>query len=149
MNLPYAENINYWKTGKSSPDVWLERAARQIEGLGGHVLTHAFGQDPSMGTSAYLMQFEIKNDQYKLVWPVLPVENDTPKNREAAKRQAATLLYHDVKAKTLVATVKGTRRAFFEYLVLPDGRTTPDLAVDELLQLPRILEGFGVPQIED
>jgi len=147
MKLPQAEKINYWKTSTSQPEKWLDRASDQIEVLGGTVLTHAFGKDPSLGTSAYLMIFQIGGDQFKIVWPVLPIKNE--KDQLAARRQAATLLYHDVKAKCLSATIKGARKAFFEYLSLPDGRSAGDLATEELLKIPSILRGFTVPQIEE
>jgi len=35
MTLPFAEKLNYWKTSSSSPDIWIERASKQIEKLGG------------------------------------------------------------------------------------------------------------------
>ena len=144
MKLPYAENINYWKTSKSSPDTWLEKATKQIELLGGTVYTHAFGKDDN-GNSAYMMVFSIKGDKFKVVWPVLPTKSD---NEAAAKRQATTLLYHDIKAKSLSATVKGVREAFFQYLTLPDGRTTTQASIDELMDgIPLSIAGYNVLQI--
>jgi len=146
MGLPFAEDVNYWKTSKSTPDTWLEKAAELIEDLGGKVLGHAFGSDPVSGASAYLMEFEIGGDQFKVIWPVLPTKYED--SSIAAKRQAATYLFRDIKAKCLSAVIKGTRTAFFEYLRLPNGRTPPELVTEDLLQLPRFFEGFGVPQIE-
>jgi hypothetical protein len=136
MELPLAEEINYWKTSSSSPDKWLEKAAEQIEKLGGKVLTYAFGNDPEINRQAYLMQFKIGDDDFKVIWPVLPTRSD--RDSLAAKRQAATLLYHDIKNKCLNARIRGHRRAFFEYYMLPDGRTAPDASFKELKQ--------GLPQ---
>lgn len=144
--LPHAEDVNYWKTGKSTPDRWLEKAEHQIKALGGHVFVSAFGQDPSVGTAAYLVDFEIGGDRFKAVWPVLPTRKE--KDLPAAKRQAATLLYRDIKAKCLSAIIKGARRAFFEYLRLPDGQTAGDIANEDLFEIPMILRGFDVLQIE-
>lgn len=82
---------------------------------------------------------------FKLMWPVLPSREG---NVKAARIQAATMLYHDVKAKVVTAKVLGTRAAFFQYLLLPDGRsaseaTTPELAnqIPQLLALPNSGEG--------
>lgn len=143
-DLPDAEDINYWQTSKSGPDTWLERAAELIEQLGGTVYTHAFGKD-DQGNSAYMLQFKIGEDAFKLVWPVL--HSRTGKDM-AAKRQAATLLYHDVKAKCLTARILGSRTAFFSYLVLPDGRTAAAASIPELMEnIPLSLAGYSQPQI--
>ena len=139
MELPFAEEINYWKTGRSSPDTWIERAIKQIEKLGGKVLTEAFGSEPATGRSAFMIGFEINNDRFKLVWPVLPTK--TEGNERPARIQAATMLYHDVKARCISATVLGSRRAFFSYLLLPDGKTAAETALSELSKgIPKLLE---------
>jgi hypothetical protein len=62
---------------------------------------------------------------------VLPSEKG---NELAARRQAATMLYHDTKAKCLSAVVLGTRIAFFSYLLLPDGRTAAEASFPELAE---------------
>lgn len=128
MQLPYAEDIgHYWKTGTSSPDTWLYKTKKVIMDLGGKVQQEAFG---SMDTqAAFMLIFQIKAQQYKVVWPVLPSRT---KNEAAARRQAATLLYHDVKAKAMTASVLGVEQAFFSYMMLPDGRVTSEMAVPEL-----------------
>ena len=38
MNLPFAENTPYYKTGKSSPSTWLDKTASVIRKLGGRVV---------------------------------------------------------------------------------------------------------------
>ena len=130
MELPYAEDIgHYWQTGSSSPDVWIEKAKSQIEEVGGFINSDAYG---SMGVrAAFMIAFSIEGDKFKVVFPVL--ESKTGKTL-AAKRQAATMLYHDIKAKCMVASVLGTKTAFFSYLVLPDGRTASEVATPELAQ---------------
>lgn len=128
MNLPYAEDIgHYWQTGQSSPDVWIARARQLIEELGGIILAEGFGS--TEGQSAYMLAFRIKDNEFKVVWPVLPTKSG---KINAARKQAATMLYHDIKAKAMTATVLGTKVAFFSYLMLPDGRAASELANPEL-----------------
>jgi len=136
----YAEEVgHYWKTSRSSPDVWVERAKKQIEKLGGTVLMEGFGNEPATGRAAYALAFEIGEDRFKVVWPVLPSKGG---DERAAKVQAATMLYHDVKAKSISAKVLGTRAAFFSYLMLPDGRTAAEVATPDLLEaMPKLLMG--------
>ena len=128
MDLPYAEKINYWKTSRSAPDLWIQRAKNQIEKFGGKILAEGFGANAD-GKAAYMIGFEMQGDKFKIIWPVLPSENNDEK---AARIQAATMLYHDVKTKCLSATVLGAKSAFFAYLLLPDGRTAIEATVEEL-----------------
>jgi hypothetical protein len=136
----YAEEVgHYWKTSRSSPDVWVERAKKQIEKLGGTVLMEGFGNEPATGRAAFALAFEIGEDRFRLVWPVLPSKTG---DGRAAKVQAATMLYHDVKAKSISAKVLGARAAFFSYLMLPDGRTAAEASTPELLEaMPKLLMG--------
>lgn len=140
-DLPHAEDVNYWKTSKSSPDTWMERSRRQIEKLGGEVLAEGFGSEPGMGRAAYMLAFELDGERFKVVWPVLPSKTG---NERAARVQAATLLYHDIKARSISSAVLGTRVAFFSFLALPDGRTAADIAAPELVRLtPTLLQAPG------
>ena len=126
--LTHAEDIgHYWQTSRSSPDQWMEKAKRQIERLGGEVLVEGFGS--SQEKEAYMLGFEIEGERYKIIWPVLPSKSG---KQLAARRQAATTLYHDVKAKTITASVLGTRIAFFSYKLLPDGRVASQLEAPEI-----------------
>ena len=134
--LPYAEDVNYWKTSKSSPDMWMDKTKRQIEHLGGRVLLEGFGNEPTTGRAAFMLAFEIGGDKFKIVWPVLPSKSG---NEKAARVQAATMLYHDVKAKCISAAVLGARAAFFASLLLPDGRTAAEASISELTQ--------GIPEL--
>ncbi len=127
--LPFAETINYWRTGTSSPDTWVDKAIKQIETLGGTIFHSAFGFDVAVGRAAYLLEFEIDYIAYKVIWPVLPTRG---KDSRSARRQAATMLYHDVKARCISATVVGARTAFFAYMQLAGGQTAA-LATSEQL----------------
>ena len=98
----YAEDLNFWMTGRGSPDEWIERAKRQITDLGGRILAEAFGAD-SNGRAAYILGLEIGGDRFKIVWPVVKSKSG---NVLAEKRQAATTLYHVVKANCLDAVVR-------------------------------------------
>ena len=128
MELPFAEDIgHYWQTGKSAPDTWLEKTRKVIEGVGGSVAAEGFGSVE--GKAAFMMAFKIGNDSFKVVWPVLPSRTGKP---AAAKVQAATLLYHDIKAKAMTASVLGAKVAFFSYIMLGNGKVVSELAEPEL-----------------
>jgi len=134
--LPFGEDINYWKTGSSSPEVWIAKARKLIVDFGGKILMEAFGMDES-GKAAFMLAFEIGGDRFKMAWPVLPSKT---KNERAARIQSATMIYHDVKAKCVSAAVLGARTAFFSYLMLPDGRTAAQVATPEIAQtIPGLL----------
>lgn len=124
----YAEDVNYWQTGKSAPDTWMDNAKKEIKAAGGKVLSEAFGRDEA-GRAAYLLEFSFGADRFRAVWPVLKSRTN---NERAARIQAATMLYHDIKAKCVSAKVHGPRAAFFQYAVLSDGRTAAQLAAPEL-----------------
>lgn len=125
----YADEVNYWKTGAGAPDTWIDNAKKEIARAGGKVLGEAFGRDES-GRAAYMLDFSFGSERFRAVWPVLPVRN--PRDGRAACIQAATMLYHDIKAKCVSAKVHGARAAFFQYLALSDGRTAAQLAAPEL-----------------
>lgn len=131
MAQTFAEDVNYWRTSKSSPDTWIERTRRQIEKLGGKVVAEAFGSEPETNRAAFMLAFSLGNDQFRVVWPVLPSRTTSER---AAKVQAATMLYHDIKARCISAAVLGTRAAFFSFLMLPDGRAAGEMSTPELAQ---------------
>lgn len=128
-SLPNAEDLNYWKTSKSQPGTWLDRTESVIEDLGGEVQMRARGKKD--GREAYLLQFTFGPDQFRIVWPVLPTRTNSQK---AAERQAATMMYHDCKARALRCKIHGPKIAFFEYLMLGDGRTAGQLSAPELAE---------------
>lgn len=131
QNLPYAEDMPYWKSSQSSPDKWMDKAEAVIEKLGGTVSMRAQGKQD--GRKAYLIDFEFLPDRFRAIWPVLPVKAESKTNVNAADRQAATMMYHDVKARSLRANIFGPRTAFFEFLILPDGRTAGQLTNQQLI----------------
>jgi hypothetical protein len=137
MRTPYADEVNYFKTGITAPDTWIDNAKREIRTAGGKVLSEAFGRDES-GRGAYMLEFSFGSEQYRAIWPVLPTRK--PADERAARIQAATMLYHDIKAKCVSAKVHGPRASFFQYLKLHDGRTAAQVAEPELLDAyPRLL----------
>ena len=84
-----------------------------------------------------MLAFSFGDERFKAVWPVLTSKSG---NECSARVQAATLLYHDVKAKSVMAKVLGFRAAFFSYLMLPDGRTMVEMATPELVgAFPKLL----------
>lgn len=135
MKLPYAEDMNYWKSGRSEPDKWLESASKIITDLGGKVVSYAYGIDDTTGKAAYLFAFKFGADMFKVVWPILPTRSG--REERDAKRQAATMLYHDIKAQVLKAYIWGPKTAYFHYMMLPDGRTAAQASIEEL--------AFGIP----
>jgi hypothetical protein len=136
----YAEDVPYFKTGKSAPDVWIDRAKREIASIDGKVLGEAFGSESS-GRAAFLLSFQIGDEKYQVTWPVLPCKSG---NERATRVQAATALYHDVKARVVSAKFLGIRGAFFNYLMLPNGRTAGETAAQDFLELvPRLMLPTG------
>lgn len=133
----FADEVNYFKTSQSSPDNWMDKAKKEISKLpGGKVLSEAYGS--MNGQGVFMLEFAIGKDAFKAIWPVLPVRNS--KDERAAKVQAATLLFHDVKHRCVLTKVLGVRAAFFNYLLLPDGRTAAEVANPEMFaQLPQLL----------
>jgi len=137
----YAEECPYWKTSSSSPDTWMEKTLALIGRFGGDVLSSGFGNEHKRGLAAYLIQFSVteedKTESFRIVWPVLPSQKG---DVFGARRQAATMMYHDVKAKCVSAHVLGYRTAFFSWLMLPDGRSMFQLGGKEILQeVPQML----------
>ncbi len=127
--LPFGEDVNYWKTGSKAPDAIVDMAVKQIQDVGGRILARAYGMTDSQ--EAYMLQFELSEDVFKVVWPVLRVRK--PKDEQAARRQAASFLYHDIKSRCMTVKVFGARHAFFQFLLLPDGRTASEAGSPELI----------------
>ena len=123
-----AEDMNYWKTSKSSMSTWLDRLTKQIEDVGGEVYIKATGRNPTTGLAAVMVNFQIGDDVFKIVWPILESRTD---NLKAATVQAATLMFHDIKARCMSAKILGARTAFFAYYMLPDGRSAAEVGVSD------------------
>lgn len=132
----YADELPYWKTSIADPGTWVDRAAIEIERAGGEVLGHACGKLAN-GRVAFVLQFKLEGDTFRVVWPVLTPRHE--KDLAAARRQAATALYYDVKARCVSARFMGARAAFCAFMLLPDGRSVGDLALNQLAELPEIL----------
>lgn len=130
MKAEWAEQVNYWKTSRTVPGAWLERAAGEVKKAGGKVLGQGEGTDPHTDRGALMLLFELDDQVFRVIWPVLPSKT---KNEKAARRQAATALYYDVKARCVASKFLGGRLAFFSFLVLPDGRTASQVADADLL----------------
>lgn len=133
-----AEQANYWKTGKSSTEKFIDAAKRQLKTLGGEFRGEGFGSDGN-GKAAFMLAFSIKGDDFKIIWPVLPSRTGDEK---AARMQAATMLYHYIKAVCLYAVVVGPKTAFFSHYLLEDGRVAAQVSGYELAEMtPRLLLG--------
>lgn len=127
----YAEDVPYFQTSQAFAESWIEKAKREISSINGKINAEAFGMDDT-GRSAFILAFSIGTDTFKLTWPVLPSKKG---NQKAAKIQAATALYHDVKARVVSAKFLGLRGAFFNYLMLPGGKTAADVTGEAFLEL--------------
>jgi len=111
MEKLYAEDLgHYWKTSRISTDDWVDKTLKLIHSHGGQLQGSYSGNDLASGRSALMISFRIAGDSFKIVWPVLPSRT---KEDRAARVQAATLLYYDVKARLLSARILGYRTAFF------------------------------------
>jgi hypothetical protein len=140
MMSEYAEELPYFRTGNSSPDTWIAKAVMQIEKAGGMLTSEGYGS--SNGKSAYMIRFVIDAKSYRIVWPVAESKyTDEPKGfAVAARRQAATMLFHDAKAMCVKARALGSEVAFFSHLELDDGRVASEL-VGASGNLPKLLGG--------
>lgn len=118
MTLPYGEDMNYWKTSKMIPGVLLEKAGEFLEKHGATVRATAKASECKQ--TVYLIDFEFKPDRFRCIWPVLPTKTG---DKTAAERQAATMLFHDIKSRGIRLALHGPRTAFVDYLMLPNGRT--------------------------
>lgn len=125
----YAEDVNYWQTSQSSGDTWLARIDKQIALAGGEVLRQGYIQESAK--AAYLTEFSLDGELFRIVWPVLHSKKN---NLKAARIQAATAMYHEIKAACVKARFLGARTAFLAFLVLPDGRVASEVSSVELLE---------------
>lgn len=137
--MKYANEVDYWKTGQTrTPEQWIALAVKQLEDHGATNVVTASGDND--GRHCFMMQFMLAGQQHRIIWPVLPVRwTDSESDKRAAKVQAATVLYHEVKHRCVVATRYGSQFGWFAYQQLPDGRTVQQLSSDELMR--------GVPEV--
>ncbi len=145
--IVYAEDAPYWRSGHATaPDTKLEQTVDLVRKFGGKVTANGYIEEPNR--AAYMLAFEFDGEAFKVIWPVLPRNGrESAKLREtadrAAKLQAATFLFHSVKAKSIDAVVLGVRAAFVGDLLTESGRRVADLATPALAQaIPERL-GYG------
>lgn len=132
----YADDLPYFKTSQVVSDTWIDMAKEEIRRAKGKVETEAFAS--SDGKQAFLLTFAFGEDHYSIQWPVLAVRKST--DAKAAKIQAATMLYHDVKSRCISARVLGVRSAFMGYLLLDNGLTASQVTNAEYMMLvPKVL----------
>ena len=142
----YAEDVNYWQTGKASPDSWLEKAKKEIRTVGGQVVGSGSFSEDITGRAGFMLAFKLEGEEVTIKWPVLQSKRG---NHQAAQRQASTALYHEVKAACVKVKFLGARSAFLAYLMLPNGQTASEASSPELLEkLPGLMGGNNQPLIE-
>src|SRR5690606_12084770 len=133
----YAEDVNYWKSSTSSPDTWIDKAKTEIKRVGGKVTGELVGSVD--GKTAFMLMFELDSERYEIKWPVLQSKTG---NERAAKIQAATALYHDVKARCVARKFLRSRATFMPFLLLPNDVTCNEASTPQLSeQLPDMFRG--------
>jgi len=113
----YADMLPYWQTSTTSPDIWLDKAKQEIVKAGGKATKQAYIEDG--GIAQYMLGFSVSENSYIITWPVMRPRK--PADMRAAKIQAATMLYHDVKSRCISARVLGFAPTFMQYLIV-DGQ---------------------------
>lgn len=128
----YADELSYWKTSTTSPDNWISKTKRIIEDNGGSVVSDL--QGTINGRTAFMINFVFNGESYRITFPTMPTRK--PADQPAAKIQAATLIYHEVKSRIMASLVLGKRVAFFQYYVLPSGKTPAEgMDINETMQV--------------
>lgn len=132
MSRPYAETVNYWKSGSSSPDTWLDKCRHEISTAGGTVTGSAFMENGD--GAGFALLFTLAGEQYRINWPVLPLRPNARRtatqqrtDERAAKIQATTFMYHDIKARCMVVKIMRAAAAFLQYKLLPGGATAAEM----------------------
>lgn len=89
-----------------------------------------------------MLAFELGGEYFKILWPVLKPKSGDLK---AARIQAATALYHEVKNAAVKAHFQGAKNAFIAYWVLPNGKTVSEVTAEELAERlpPLLINGIG------
>lgn len=134
--LPYGEDVPYWKTGRTDPSTIIAGVVSMIEDYGGTVTQELQGRVGSR--AGFLIEFFLEGDDYRVAWPVLESKKGAGTERIAAMRQAATFIKHDVKAKLLSASVIGVKAAFSPYLITEQGVTVMEHLSQGISDVPRL-----------
>lgn len=121
--LPYCDELPYWRTSRTSPDGWIVKTIKLLRDLGADSVSDAF-VSANDGRATFAIVFTFEGDTFRVVWPVMRIRN--PKDESASRIQAATLLYHDCKAKAVSAKALGVRTAFIGQLLLKNGKTVQE-----------------------
>ncbi len=130
-----AEDLPYWKTSQVATDSWLAKASAEITKAGGVVR----GQGNLMmdGKQVVFIEFLIESEPYRIGYPAL--QTRVKGQERAAIIQAATAMYHDVKARCVSLRWLGARTAFGGYRLLPNGQTDGQISTPELAQVLMLL----------
>lgn len=138
----YAEQANYFGTSQRAADTWLKIAEKELVTVGGRVLRKAAVEEESH--AAFMIEFLLDGDTFRMVYPVMECRKKTPQNFDKAKVQAATFLYHSVKARALDIKILGARVAFGSWLLVDGKRSVADVvrngsgaALPKMLQTPQ------------
>lgn len=134
--LPFAHDVPFWRTSRTSPDIWIDRAKQLLRDLGATDVLEGFAANEERGFFA--ITFKHGQEKFRIAWPVLPVKNAT--DLPAARVQAATCVYHDCKNKAMTACILGVRTAFIGYLLLPDGTTVGETTSHRLTEYVKDIE---------
>lgn len=125
----YAEDVgHYFKTSQSSPDTWLENTKKEIRAIGGVITGEMVGAMD--GQAGIMLEFKADDTQFRILYPILPTRKES--DAFAAKRQAATAMYHEVKALCVSAKFRGVKATFHSYILLPNGRIASQLTAPEI-----------------
>ncbi len=144
IDKSYAEDVNYWKTSQSGVESILDNAKKEIKAVGGSITGSGMLEQHNL--SLVFVAFTLGDDDFRIAFPVLEPRSKSPANETAARRQAASALYHSVKARCVEMKFTGARAAFGGYRLLPTGHTDGETATPELVALlpsPVLLLGGG------
>lgn len=143
--LPFGEDIgHYWRTSKKDAGYWLNSVRDMIVSIPGCKVLKKVDYEEN-DQNFFLVEFTVGLDWFKIIYPVLPVRQ--LKDREAARVQAVTLMFHEVKSRMMLIKIFGIHYAFLNYLVADNGKTVSQMAVPELAKLPILLDAPRQPQL--
>lgn len=134
MNTIYAEDLPYWKTSKSGVETWLDRTEKLLTEIKAIVHTRIVGK--SMGREGILIGYTINDEEFRISWPVLSTKKEG--DSSAALRQAATMIYHDTKARVNRIKIFPPRVVFSDWLLI-EGKTLAESNEEEGLNTLRLL----------
>ncbi|MHC1733425.1 MAG: hypothetical protein AB9888_15510 [Bacteroidales bacterium] len=126
-----AEYTNYWRSSRNPAEYWIDKAVAELKKIDATIKSQYFGDED--GKSAYVLTVSIEGNDYRIVWPVMPCEYASDDNRKAARVQAATMIYHDIKARCISSQAIGIRTAFMPFLVVNNGKSLCELDTEEIV----------------